>query len=104
MNFVRVFRISSFNFLAPWRTSIRGYRGPSTPSILPEGTPIKGINIFKDGKDPVALKDEDYPEWLWTCDAPPKKEFTKEEENTKRYAKFVRKQKIKDHNFKKSQW
>lgn len=36
-------------------------------SACPEGTVIKGLNYLKDGKDPVAMKDEDYPEWLWDC-------------------------------------
>ncbi|KAJ1959342.1 hypothetical protein GGI12_004385 [Dipsacomyces acuminosporus] len=37
-----------------------------TPSAATHGTVLKGLNIYKDGKDPVALKDEEYPEWLWT--------------------------------------
>ena len=24
-------------------------------------------NLYGGGQDPVALKDEDYPEWLWSC-------------------------------------
>ena len=31
---------------------------------------MKGLNIYKDGKDPVAKADKDYPEWLWTLLAP----------------------------------
>ncbi|ODV83416.1 hypothetical protein CANARDRAFT_30035 [[Candida] arabinofermentans NRRL YB-2248] len=34
-------------------------------SSCKEGTPIN-LNIFKAGKPTVALKDEEYPEWLWT--------------------------------------
>jgi large subunit ribosomal protein L54 len=26
---------------------------------------MKGINYFKGREDPVALKEEEYPEWLW---------------------------------------
>jgi len=44
---------------------------PSKPaasrSICPEGTVLSGLNFTKGGQDPVALKDEDYPEWLWSC-------------------------------------
>lgn len=43
---------------------------PSTPtsrSICPEGTVLKGLNFTKGGQDPVAKKDEEYPEWLWSC-------------------------------------
>ncbi|KAH6898721.1 mitochondrial ribosomal protein L37-domain-containing protein [Thelonectria olida] len=36
-------------------------------SICPAGTPLAGLNYFKNGQDPVALKDEEYPEWLWSC-------------------------------------
>lgn len=36
-------------------------------SICPEGTVLVGLNYTKGGKDPVALKDEEYPEWLWKC-------------------------------------
>ncbi|KAM4059737.1 mitochondrial ribosomal protein [Hirsutella rhossiliensis] len=36
-------------------------------SICPEGTILSGLNYMKGGKDPVALKDEDYPKWLWSC-------------------------------------
>ncbi|PNY20413.1 Uncharacterized protein TCAP_07416 [Tolypocladium capitatum] len=36
-------------------------------SICTEGTVLNGLNYTKGGQDPVALKDEDYPEWLWSC-------------------------------------
>ncbi|KHN99876.1 ribosomal protein subunit L37 [Metarhizium album ARSEF 1941] len=40
----------------------------STPrSICPEGTVLTGLNYNKAGQDPVAKKDEEYPEWLWSC-------------------------------------
>ena len=29
------------------------------------GTTLKGVNVRKNGEDPVALADEEYPEWLW---------------------------------------
>lgn len=32
-----------------------------------EGTVLNGLNYTKGGQDPVALKDEEYPEWLWSC-------------------------------------
>lgn len=44
---------------------------PKTPaapkSICLEGTVITGLNYMKSGTDPVALKDEEYPAWLWDC-------------------------------------
>ncbi|KAL6873142.1 mitochondrial ribosomal protein L37 domain-containing protein [Trichoderma novae-zelandiae] len=39
----------------------------SSRSICPEGTVLTGLNYIKGGQDPVAMKDEDYPEWLWSC-------------------------------------
>jgi large subunit ribosomal protein L54 len=33
---------------------------------MPKGHVIKGLNILKDGKDPVAKDKSEYPEWLWT--------------------------------------
>jgi len=28
---------------------------------------LKGINYIKGKDDPLALPEEDYPEWLWRC-------------------------------------
>ncbi|KAI1130210.1 mitochondrial ribosomal protein L37-domain-containing protein [Nemania abortiva] len=36
-------------------------------SSCPEGTILKGLNYFKNQTDPVALADDAYPEWLWSC-------------------------------------
>lgn len=36
-------------------------------SSCPEGTILTGLNFTKGGSDPVAKKDEEYPEWLWSC-------------------------------------
>ncbi|KAI0432106.1 mitochondrial ribosomal protein L37-domain-containing protein [Xylaria sp. FL1042] len=36
-------------------------------SSCPEGTPLTGLNYFKNQQDPVALPDDAYPEWLWGC-------------------------------------
>ncbi|KAK2595257.1 hypothetical protein QQS21_007044 [Conoideocrella luteorostrata] len=40
---------------------------PTPRSICPEGTVLSGLNYTKGGQDPVAKKDEEYPEWLWSC-------------------------------------
>ncbi|KAK0103240.1 hypothetical protein ONS95_005274 [Cadophora gregata] len=42
-------------------------KGPTIISSCPAGTPLKGINYLKGRDDPVALAEEEYPEWLWTC-------------------------------------
>lgn len=34
---------------------------------MPAGVPLKGLNYLKGRDDPVALKEEEYPEWLWKC-------------------------------------
>ncbi|CAG8618716.1 6897_t:CDS:2, partial [Paraglomus occultum] len=34
-------------------------------SSVPAGTILKGLNFMVKGKDPIALPDEEYPEWLW---------------------------------------
>jgi hypothetical protein len=34
-------------------------------SSVPAGMPLKGLNFEKNKQDPVALPDEEYPEWLW---------------------------------------
>lgn len=47
---------------------------PTTPSQPPApprssviaGTPLKGLNYFKNKDDPLALEDHEYPDWLWT--------------------------------------
>lgn len=36
-------------------------------SSCPAGTSLKGLNFLKGKEDPVALQEEEYPEWLWTC-------------------------------------
>jgi large subunit ribosomal protein L54 len=36
-------------------------------SSCPAGTVLTGLNYFKGKSDPVALADEEYPDWLWKC-------------------------------------
>ncbi|KAL3417513.1 54S ribosomal protein L37, mitochondrial [Phlyctema vagabunda] len=36
-------------------------------SKTPAGVPLKGLNYLKGRDDPVALPEEEYPEWLWHC-------------------------------------
>ncbi|CRK27291.1 54S ribosomal protein L37 like [Verticillium longisporum] len=37
------------------------------PSSCKAGTVLNGLNYFKGKTDPVALADEEYPDWLWDC-------------------------------------
>ncbi|KAJ2745031.1 hypothetical protein GGI20_002479 [Coemansia sp. BCRC 34301] len=67
-------------------------------SIAVHGTQLKGLNIYKEGKDPVALKDEEYPAWLWTLlDEVPEAEKTEREQQ-----RLQRSRAIKEANFMKS--
>lgn len=50
---------------------------------------FNGLNYFKDGKDPVAMKDEDYPEWLWECLEVMKKKDTGEEDEGDEFCKHL---------------
>ncbi|KAI9139135.1 mitochondrial ribosomal protein L37-domain-containing protein, partial [Paraphysoderma sedebokerense] len=69
-------------------------------SSVPAGTVLTGLNFLKDGKDPVALPDSEYPSWLWSLLDPPKRTWTEEEKLTdKKYLKHVRKEKIRLNNF-----
>lgn len=36
-------------------------------SSAPAGTPLKGLNYLKGREDPLALPEEEYPDWLWRC-------------------------------------
>ena len=36
-------------------------------SLVPEGAPLRGLNFLKNQGDPVAMADDHYPDWLWTC-------------------------------------
>ena len=36
-----------------------------TPSSVPAGTVLKGLNFMKNRQDPVAMEDKEYPDWLW---------------------------------------
>ncbi|KAG6011453.1 hypothetical protein E4U43_008289 [Claviceps pusilla] len=52
-------KLSSLENVAPEASTQR--------SICIEGTVLSGLNYTKGGQDPVAKKDEEYPEWLWSC-------------------------------------
>ncbi|KAI8929852.1 mitochondrial ribosomal protein L37-domain-containing protein [Entophlyctis helioformis] len=62
---------------------------PAVVSSVKEGTVLKGINILKDGKDPVAMADAEYPAWLWTLLEPKKLEWSAEEKMSIRYLRTL---------------
>lgn len=52
----------------PIRVIARAYSTPSAPKVpssVAAGTVLKGCNVRKNGQDPVALEDSEYPQWLW---------------------------------------
>ncbi|OLN88773.1 54S ribosomal protein L37, mitochondrial [Colletotrichum chlorophyti] len=52
----------------PKLSSVKVDAPPATPiSSCPAGTVLNGLNYVKGKTDPVALPDEEYPSWLWTC-------------------------------------
>ncbi|KAL0938838.1 mitochondrial 54S ribosomal protein mL54 [Colletotrichum truncatum] len=56
-------------------------KAPTRPtSSCAPGTVLNGLNYFKGKTDPVALADEEYPDWLWTC-LEAKKEVTESVED-----------------------
>lgn len=68
-------------------------------SSAPEGTVLKGINYMKDGKDPVALADDAYPEWLWEINDPEVRNARIADPLDKKHHKEARRQAIKAENF-----
>ncbi|KAF9172599.1 39S ribosomal protein L37, mitochondrial [Mortierella sp. AD011] len=68
-------------------------------SSAPEGTTLKGINYMKDGKDPVALADSAYPDWLWEINDPEIRAARIADPMDKKHHKEIRRQKIKAENF-----
>ncbi|KAI9792901.1 MAG: hypothetical protein M1835_007580 [Candelina submexicana] len=36
-------------------------------SSVVAGTPLKGLGYMKNKPDPIALADQEYPNWLWRC-------------------------------------
>ncbi|XMA17544.1 hypothetical protein WAI453_010335 [Rhynchosporium graminicola] len=40
---------------------------PTIVSSCTAGTPLRGLNYMKGRDDPIALAEDEYPEWLWRC-------------------------------------
>lgn len=83
---------------------LRSYssEAPKVVSKIPAGTVLKGCNVRKNGQDPVALKDEEYPQWLWEV-LDPEIQRKKLEADPIRFARKQRREenrrKIKEQNF-----
>ncbi|CAO3638458.1 unnamed protein product [Cunninghamella blakesleeana] len=71
------------------------------PSSVTAGTPLKGINFLKEGKDPIALEDQEYPMWLWDLlDEKKQKQKTTKPSN-RQYHRKNNRDAIKSANFMK---
>ncbi|CAG8632173.1 8547_t:CDS:2, partial [Acaulospora morrowiae] len=68
-------------------------------SSVPAGTILKGINIFKGGSDPISKLDEEYPDWLWELLDEEKQNASRENQYSRSYHRYQRKQLIKNNNF-----
>ncbi|KAG0309024.1 39S ribosomal protein L37, mitochondrial [Dissophora globulifera] len=68
-------------------------------SSVPEGSALKGLNYMKDGKDPLALADSAYPEWLWDIVDPEVRAARVADPLDKKHHKEARRQRIKAENF-----
>ena len=87
-----IFRVQRIRLLTTKITLPAG--GPNIPgstelnqslSSCAPGTKLTGLNILQGKSDPLALKDEEYPEWLWTL-------LDKEGETNELSLKALRKQ------------
>ena len=70
------------------------------PSSCKPGTVLQGLNILKDGSDPVALPDEEYPPWLWTLLDTNKVEYSDSEKLSRKYLRMRNKDLIKSNAIK----
>ncbi|GAA5908898.1 hypothetical protein JCM5296_002496 [Sporobolomyces johnsonii] len=52
-------------------------------SACPAGTVLKGLNYLKDGTDPVAKEESEYPPWVWTLLNPGAKQHGENDEVAK---------------------
>ncbi|RIA96056.1 mitochondrial ribosomal protein L37-domain-containing protein [Glomus cerebriforme] len=68
-------------------------------SSVPAGTILKGLNFHKDGADPIALPDDDYPNWLWEILDKEKDEQLRNNVYSRQHHKKQRKELIKNNNF-----
>ncbi|KAK2906879.1 hypothetical protein Q8A67_005864 [Cirrhinus molitorella] len=57
-----------------------------------------GVNVFKQGEDPLIKPKEEYPEWLFQLDLGPPKKLNELEPDSREYWKLLRKEHIWRHN------
>ena len=73
-----------------------------TPSSVPAGAILKGLNFYKNGADPIALPDDEYPDWLWEILDKRKEEQLRNNDYSRQHHRKQRRELIKNNNFDRS--
>ncbi|TNY21331.1 mitochondrial ribosomal protein L37-domain-containing protein [Rhodotorula diobovata] len=73
--------LSSSSLLADAKPASSTRSSSSPASSCPAGTVLKGLNYLKDGQDPVALEDSEYPSWVFTMPANKEPSLAKGKDN-----------------------
>ncbi|CAG8691621.1 17344_t:CDS:1, partial [Cetraspora pellucida] len=60
------------------------------------------INFLKNGNDPIAKLDDEYPSWLWELLDDEKQKSQTQDPNSRVYHRRERKETIKNNNFDRS--
>ncbi|CAG8669352.1 7812_t:CDS:2 [Dentiscutata erythropus] len=63
---------------------------------------FKGINFLKNGSDPIAKLEEEYPFWLWELLDEEKQKAQSQDPNSRSYHRRERKKMVKNNNFDRS--
>lgn len=89
------------------RPVLRAYstapEAPAVVSFVKAGTKLKGCNVRKNGSDPIAMEDHEYPGWLWQLLDPAAQQAKLEADPMlamKKAKRQANRKKIKNHNFK----
>uniref|UniRef100_A0A8C4SSL6 Large ribosomal subunit protein mL54 n=1 Tax=Erpetoichthys calabaricus TaxID=27687 RepID=A0A8C4SSL6_ERPCA len=97
-----VCRIQTRDYAKKPATKSKGKGGAKDSMKGPEvcKDPVKltshamGVNIFKDGQDPVLKASEEYPQWLFQLDLGPPKKLSELDPESIQYWRHIRKQNI----------
>lgn len=81
-------------------SSAREAKGPVSSAL--KGQPLRGIIYHKDIPDPIALADEDYPDWLWDLLDENKERVKAENPENRQYHRKANREAIRASNFMKN--
>lgn len=74
---------------------------PRIESSVAKGSVLKGINFLKDGSDPIAMDDHEYPDWLWDLLDEKKQKQKSSKPSNRQYHRKQNRDAIKAQNFMK---